>query len=160
MKKVAISLILVLLTVPILSYALKCPEGAYYGRDNNGNEACRDLKTNKVVDANTGIPIGETDVGSYGWVGVGIVILIIIIAVAVRSRKPKEIEYKDIQRMGFSHNTKELVKERQDGRCAICRRIPTHWEFDHIGSRGDNSVGNCQGLCRDCHQDKTLGENR
>ena len=38
--------------------SLKCPKGAYYGLDNQGNEACRDIKTNQIIVTYTGI-IGE-----------------------------------------------------------------------------------------------------
>jgi len=32
------------------AFALQCPDGAYIGRDNQGNEACRNIDTNKIID--------------------------------------------------------------------------------------------------------------
>ncbi len=29
--------------------SLTCPKGSYHGLDNNGNDACRDIKTNAIV---------------------------------------------------------------------------------------------------------------
>ncbi|GFN40544.1 MAG: hypothetical protein YK1309IOTA_1940002 [Marine Group I thaumarchaeote] len=34
---------------------LDCPEGAYHGLDNQGNDACRDVLTNQIVDPETRI---------------------------------------------------------------------------------------------------------
>jgi len=34
---------------------LGCPEGTYHGLDNQGNDACRDILTNQIVDSETGI---------------------------------------------------------------------------------------------------------
>jgi len=34
---------------------LDCPEGAYHGLDNQGNDACRDILTNQIVDPETRI---------------------------------------------------------------------------------------------------------
>jgi len=108
-------------------------------------------------------PIDEIQLTDEQWayVGIGIVIFIIIIAVVVKaSQSNSEPElYKDVERKDFTFATKERVKALQKGRCAECERYPTHWEFDHINGRGDNSIENCQGLCRDCHQDKTLKDN-
>jgi len=88
--------------------------------------------------------------------GIFIFIIIIIVAIAASRRGSPKSEY--IPRRGFSPATKKQVKNRQHGRCVECGDYPTHWEFHHIGSRDDNDISNCQGLCRDCHQDKTLSE--
>lgn len=106
--------------------------------------------------------LSQTGNDSGAVIGVIIVIVIIIIIAGIAKSRGQEktVEYKDIQRKGFSNYTKESVKEQKNGRCAICNKIPTHWEFDHINGRGDNDIRNCQGLCRDCHQDKTLSEER
>jgi len=37
--------------------SINCPTGSYYGKDNQGNDACRDIETNKVVKA---IPITQS----------------------------------------------------------------------------------------------------
>lgn len=34
---------------------LDCPQGAYHGLDNQGNDACRDILTNQIVDSETWI---------------------------------------------------------------------------------------------------------
>lgn len=136
-----------------------CPYGSHLGSINFGQEVCLDSITNKIVSY-PNVAQSTSGSGSNGTavgVAVFIIILLIIIVGIVKSRgKPKTVEYKDIPRKGFTNNTKEMIKEQQNGRCAICSKIPTHWEFDHINGRGDNSLRNCQGLCRDCHQDKTL----
>ena len=54
MKPVIIIAIAVVLLIPTSSFAyaqssLNCPDGTYYGKDNQGNDACRDIETNKVV---------------------------------------------------------------------------------------------------------------
>ncbi|MEX0656599.1 MAG: HNH endonuclease signature motif containing protein [Nitrosopumilaceae archaeon] len=138
---------------------LDCPAGTYYGRDNAGNVVCRSIETNEIINPSTNVSFDNT----YIIVGISVVIIIIIIAVVKSSGKPSEVTYPEkeyIERRPFSKTTKEQAKERQHGRCANCDCYPTHWEFDHVGRRDDNSLGNCQGLCRDCHQDKTLRENR
>ena len=66
----------------------------------------------------------------------------------------------DGKRRAFNQATKNAVLIRQNYTCNICGRTPENWDFDHIGSRADNSVGNCQALCLDCHRNKTRFENR
>ena len=65
-----------------------------------------------------------------------------------------------VKRMAFTKETKKRVLKRQNHRCKICGTYPNHWDFDHIGSRGDNSASNCQALCLDCHRAKTVREKR
>ena len=112
-----------------------------------------------MYDSQTGEMILDNDQTMY--VGMGIIVLIVIIAVIVKASQLKSSSnsYKDVTRKDFTNSTRESVKEKQNGRCTICRKIPTHWEFDHIDGRGDNSISNCHGLCRDCHQTKTLDDN-
>jgi hypothetical protein len=64
------------------------------------------------------------------------------------------------KRKPFSPETKELVLDRQGHCCNICGKQPDNWDFDHIGSRSNNSARNCQALCLDCHRDKTTRESR
>ena len=64
--------------------------------------------------------------------------------------------FKDPTGQIFSPETKKTVKDNQHGRCNMCGEYPTHWEFDHITGRGDNSIENCQGLCLNCHKGKTI----
>ncbi|MCH7967625.1 MAG: HNH endonuclease [Thaumarchaeota archaeon] len=153
--------------VQISNVKRTCPVGTYQGLDNQGNFACRDIDTNQIVDPNTGImtdsQTGEIILGEgqMGGIVLGVIFLIIIIAIAVKvaSSKSKSDSYKDVERADFTSITKDRVMELQHGQCAMCGKFPRHWEFDHIDSRGDNSIENCQGLCRDCHQDKTLKDN-
>ena len=61
----------------------------------------------------------------------------------------------------FTAETKKRVLNRQNHKCNVCGKLnPKNWEYDHIGSRGDNSAANCQALCLDCHADKTKREKR
>jgi len=155
--------------VQISSAQKTCPDGTYHGLDNQGNPACRDIKSNQIVDPNTGITTDSQtgqiilDDEQSSMIGIGIIIFIIMIAAIAFATKKKpssgSTDYRDVKRRAFSAETKETVMERQDGRCAHCHKIPKHWEFDHKRGRGDNSLSNCQGLCRDCHMDKTLKDN-
>ena len=65
-----------------------------------------------------------------------------------------------VKRRAFTKATKELVLRRQNYQCNVCGTSADNWDFDHIGSRGDNSPSNCQALCLDCHRDKTRREGR
>ena len=65
-----------------------------------------------------------------------------------------------VKRKAFTKITKDRVLKRQSYRCNVCGINAEHWDFDHIGSRGDNSVKNCQALCLNCHREKTLREAR
>jgi hypothetical protein len=146
---------------------IDCPKGTYQGLDNQRNPACRDINTNQIVDPNTGLTYdsqtGEIilDDEQTIYVGIGIFVVIVIVAVIAKASTSNSSSdsYKDVERKHFTPKTKESVKELQHGKCADCGKYPTHWEFDHIDSRGDNSIDNCQGLCKDCHQDKTFKDN-
>jgi hypothetical protein len=85
-------------------------------------------------------------------VGIGIAPLLIFFLIATRRKK--------VKRRAFSKDTKQKVLKRQNHQCKDCGDYPKNWEFDHIGSRGDNSAKNCQALCLDCHRDKTKREAR
>ena len=66
---------------------------------------------------------------------------------------------KALMRNGFSEDIRINVRISQGYRCNICGKIPRFWEYDHInGFRIDNSPDNCQGLCLDCHREKTILE--
>jgi 5-methylcytosine-specific restriction endonuclease McrA len=106
-----------------------------------------------MTDSQTGEIILEDNQLLY--IGIGFVVLIIILGIAKSKSKSSSDSYKDVERKRFTPNTKERVKELQHGKCAECGKFPTHWEFDHIDTRGENSIENCQGLCLDCHQSKT-----
>lgn len=141
---------------------VKCPTGSHQKAVSGEKIICVDDNDPRIIVE----PLSEQNISFdnvYIIAGIAIVIIIIIIAVIKSSSKPSEVAYTEkehIERRPFSKATKEKTKEIQHGRCAGCDCYPTHWEFDHIGRRDDNSLENCQGLCRDCHQDKTLRENR
>jgi hypothetical protein len=71
-----------------------------------------------------------------------------------------ELKHKKKKRKAFTQDTKDLVLQRQNHRCNACGISPSNWDFDHIGSRANNSPSNCQALCLDCHRDKTKREGR
>ena len=77
-------LFLILLFTPLLAYGLVCPDGTYIGRDNGGQEACRDIETNNIVDPKTAIQVfqGEEIDGSRVIIIVIVFIVIIVIAIA------------------------------------------------------------------------------
>jgi len=132
---------------------INCPSG-YIERATSGGEiTCVNEITGQKLDNSTVITLDE----SSTYIIAGVFIFIIIIAVIAKASQSKSSSdsYKDVERKQFTPNTKERVKELQHARCADCGKIPTHWEFDHIDTRGDNSIENCQGLCLDCHQSKT-----
>jgi len=93
---------------------------------------------------------------------VGILLMISIIptiaAIIILDRKYRRRGKK--KRRAFSEDTKQFVLNRQDYRCNICGTSMQYWDFDHIGSRNDNSPENCQALCLNCHREKTISEKR
>ncbi len=136
-----------------------CSLGSHITTDNKGNQICVDSSGRL-----TGYPnISEISESNNGVIGIIVIIFIVIFGIIIASkRKSKSTEthdYRNVRRKDFSYSTKEMVKIKQLGKCKSCGRIPTHWDFDHINGRGDNSIGNCQGLCRDCHMGKTLNDN-
>ena len=96
----------------------------------------------------------QTDYTQAIYITAGVIALIVAIAVIAiySSRKADPELFKDIKRKDFTLETKEKVKELQEGKCAICEKNPTDWEFYHISDIDDNSIENCQGLCTNCHQ--------
>jgi len=157
---------------------LGCPEGTYHGLDNQGNDACRDILTNRIVDSETWIITDSgkemitdsgrgkiTDSGrgeiilnddQTDYVGTGILGLIgIIVAVIGVSRK--KIVSGIAQRRGWSKIQKEQVRTGQYDICNICYRKPTRWVYDHIdGDKRNNDLSNCQGLCPECKSEKMM----
>jgi 5-methylcytosine-specific restriction endonuclease McrA len=65
-----------------------------------------------------------------------------------------------VKRNVFSKKLRQEVLKRQNYLCNDCGNKARNWDFDHIGSREDNSAQNCQALCLDCHRDKTNREKR
>ena len=95
----------------------------------------------------------------------GILLMTIVVAIAARRTFFRNLfsgfgGSRGGKRRAFSAETKELVLSRQNHRCNVCGKRPDHWDFDHIGSRSNNSARNCQALCLDCHREKTIREKR
>jgi len=167
---------------------LDCPTGAYHGLDNQGNEACRDILTNEILEpesvtivdsdsektkSNSWIindpETGETTLNGEQTPIVGIIILGLIgivgsiIGISAKKRKLKIFQsrgWNSIQRRGWNSIQKEQVRDRQYGRCNMCFTQPSQWKYDHInGNKSDNDLNNCQGLCPHCYSVKIERDN-
>jgi len=160
---------------------LNCPKNAYHGLDNQGNEACRDILTNQILEPESVIIIDSNSekIKSDSWIindpETGEIILnddqtttieIVILAligivgsiVAINAKKRK---LQIFQRRGWSSIQKEQVRSRQYGKCNMCFTSPSQWKYDYFdGNKSNNDLNNCQGLCSDCHSVKTKRDNR
>jgi len=96
-------------------------------------------------------PEAENTIGLL--IFISIIPLAIMMKIGISRRKAKK-------RRAFTQDTKDLVLQRQNHRCNACGSSPSNWDFDHIGSRANNSPSNCQALCLDCHRNKTIREGR
>lgn len=76
------------------------------------------------------------------------------------SRKLFRIPEPKSPRRSFPKYVKQKVRKIQMNRCAHCHRYNPPYEFDHIRSRMDNSLQNCQMLCVRCHTIKTIFERK
>ncbi len=160
---------------------LDCPKNAYHGLDNQGNEACRDILTNQILEPESVIIIDSNSekTESDSWIinnlETGEIILnddqtttieIIILAligivgsiIAINAKKRK---LQIFQRRGWGSIQKEQVRSRQYGKCNMCFTQPSQWKYDYFdGNKSNNDLNNCQGLCSDCHSVKTKRDNR
>ena len=157
-----------------------CPEGAYHGLDNQGNEACRDIITNQILKPESAIIIDSDSekTKSDSWLTIpetdkitlndeqtaiiGIITLALIgivgIFIGVRSNK---IKLEIFQRRGLSSIQKEQIRNRQYDKCNMCFTSPLQWKYDYFDSnKSNNDLNNCQGLCPDCFSVKTERNNR
>ncbi len=192
MDKVLIMLGLALLVASGCSYfvidafgqqdlQLDCPKNAYHGLDNQGNEACRDILTNQILEPESVIIIDSNSekTESDSWIinnlETGEIILnddqtttieIIILAligivgsiVAIYAKKRK---LQIFQRRGWSSIQKEQVRSRQYDKCNMCFTQPSQWKYDYFdGNKSNNDLNNCQGLCSDCISIKTERDNQ
>ncbi len=146
------------------SPSIDCPDGTYQGLDNQRNPACRDIKTNQIVDPNTGLMYDSQTGGiildndQSAYVGIGIIVLIIIIGVIAAASR-KKTPYKDLTRKHFSESDKENVLRKQNHRCIECNRVLDVVDFDHIDAdKTNNDISNCQALCPNCHAKKSRKE--
>jgi hypothetical protein len=149
---------------------LDCPKNAYHGLDNQGNETCRDILTNQILEPESVIVVDSDlkKITSDSWIDdsetgdiinddqtlvIGFIILvgIGIIGVGVKNKK-LEI----FQRQGLSDIQKKQVRDRQYSKCNMCFTPPTKWKYDYVaGNKSHNDLNNCQGLCSDCYSMKT-----
>ena len=150
---------------------LDCPKNAYHGLDNQGNETCRDILTNQILEPESVIVVDSDSekITSASWINdsktgeilnddqtliVEIIILVGIVGVIGVGAKKRILEI--FQRLGLSGIQKEQVRNRQYGKCNMCFTPPTKWKYDHIdGNKSNNDLNNCQGLCSNCYLIKT-----
>jgi len=171
-------------------FTLECPAGAYHGLDNQGNEACRDILTNEILEPESVI-VSDSDSGKTIELDsektiesvprittnleTGKIILnddqtpiaeIIILALigivgGIVGVSVKKGKFEIFQRRGWSSIQKEQVRSRQYDKCNMCFTPSSHWKYDHIdGNKSNNDLDNCQGLCPDCYSVKTERDNR
>jgi len=165
-------------------FSLDCPEGTYYGLDNQGMQACRDIQTNQIVEPDTLKIIDSEEISDSdakrmtgsdikirtdsalpeiilndeqtSYVGFGILGLIGIIGGIIGISRTK-IGSALFQKRGWSSDEKEQVRARQYDRCNMCFREPTRWAYDHFdGNKRNNDISNCQGLCSKCKSEKMM----
>lgn len=154
--------------VQISNVKKTCPDGTYHGVDTQGNSVCKDIKTNQIVDPNTGLTYdsqtGEIvlDDEQMMYVGIGIFVVIVFVAVIAKassSNSSSDSETKSFVRRGWTEDEKLEVRKRQHGVCKKCNNPPPRWQYDHIdGDHSNNDLSNCQGLCPNCHDVKTYEE--
>ncbi len=165
---------------PVL-FEIDCPNNAYHGLDNQGNEACRDILTNEILEPESVIIIdsdsektksdswiindpetGEISINGEQAPIIEIIILALIgIIGSIIGVSAKKRKLKIFQRLGWSSIQKEQVRNRQYGRCNMCFTQPSQWKYDYInGDKSNNELNNCQGLCAHCYSVKTERDNR
>ena len=160
---------------------LDCPKNAYHGIDNLGNEACRDILTNHILEPESVIIIDSNSekIKSDSWIinnpesaeiilnddqttVVEIIILALIgIVGSIIAINAKKRKLQIFQRRGWSSIQKEQVRSRQYGKCNMCFTTPSQWKYDYFdGNKSNNDLNNYQGLCSDCYSVKTKRDNR
>lgn len=135
-----------------------CSLGSHVTTDNQGNQICVDSSGRFTGYSNT----SETSVSDGGEIGVAVVIFIIIIVVIIAIKKKSSSIGSDSLniRRGFSQSLRNGILQRQGGKCAMCGRYASSYQFDHRnGNRSDNSSDNGQALCPNCHDRKSRGLN-
>jgi len=156
---------------------LDCPKNAYHGLDRQGNEACRDIATNEILEPQS-VTVVDSDlekITSDSWINdskigeailnddqtliIEIIMLVGIVGIIGVGAKKRKLEI--FQRQGLSGIQKEQVRDRQYGKCNMCFTPPTKWKYDYIdGNKSNNDINNSQGLCSDCYLIKTQRDNR
>ena len=168
-------------------FLIECPKNAYHGLDNQGNAACRDILTNKVLEPesvtivesdsdgaksdseinvfqDTEITLNGEQVPIFEIIGLFLIgILGSVVIISAKKGKFQALQRLDlnIQRRGWNSTQKEQVRDRQYGNCNMCFTQPTQWKYNHIdGDKNNNDLNNCQGLCPNCLSIKTERDNR
>jgi len=162
-------------------FEIECPKNSYHGLDSQGNEACRDILTNQIIeselrmilDSNSEkmeldyrvIIVPETReiiLNNEQTPIVEISILVLIgIGVSAISIIAKKRKLKIFQRKSWSGIQKQKVRNRQYGKCNMCFTAPSKWKYDYFdGNKDNNDLYNCQGLCSNCYSVKTKRDNR
>lgn len=144
-----------------------CPQGTHERAKSGGGIVCVDDVTGKEVNPSDYWSYQLGGEGSTLAIGIGIAILILAILIGIAKSRLRRSSIQQqssgpitVPRKEFVPETKERVKENQNGRCKKCGKIPTHWSFHHKGRRDDNSIHNCMGLCLDCHEDYTRTQSK
>ncbi len=163
------------------TFILDCPKNAYHGVDGQGNESCRDILTNEILEPESPlitdlnlekiiesdsqiIIVPETremivDYEQTPIIEVIIFVLIGIVGTIIGILTKKRI-LEIFQRHGCSIQ-KEQVRNRQYGKCNMCFTSPSQWKFNYFdGNKNNTDLNNCQGLCPDCFSIKTERDNR
>jgi len=162
-------------------FEIDCPKNSYHGLDSQGNEACRDILTNQIIEPELRmildsdsektesdyrvIIVPETDeiiLNNEQTPIIEISILVLIgIGVSVIGVIAKKRKLKIFQRKSWSGIQKEQVRNRQYDKCNMCFTPPSKWKYDYFdGNKDNNDLYNCQGLCSDCYSVKTKRDNR
>lgn len=85
----------------------------------------------------------------------------VVIVLAELAPKTNNLNYiqpitKPLPRKDFTDYTKKETKIRQGFVCNSCKKPTAFMEFHHINrNRANNSFSNCEGLCPNCHAEKT-----
>ena len=85
----------------------------------------------------------------------GLLYLLIFVSVIVVLYK---LTHRKRKRRAFASGVRRKTLEKQDYKCANCKRPlkPRETDYDHKNAnRSDNRQKNCQALCLNCHGDKT-----
>jgi hypothetical protein len=160
-------------------FEIDCPKNSYHGLDSQGNEACRDILTNQIIEPESRMILdsektesdykviivpetGKIILNNEQTPIVEISILVLIgIGVSVIGVITKKRKLKIFQRKSLSGIQKEQVRNRQYGKCNMCFTSPSKWKYDYFdGNKDNDDLYNCQGLCSDCYSVKTKRDNR
>lgn len=170
-------------------FALDCPKKAYHGLDSQGNEACRDILTNQIVEPKSVVMINSPSevidnsaseiivestpntissetvnlVSNNSEISITQIIIFGLFAVVgiVLGMIYKNAILKIFQRTGWGAAQKDLVQKRQYGKCNMCFTTPSKWKYDYFdANKNNNDIDNCQGLCPECFSKKSKRENR